>query len=81
MQKIVQIIVLASTVAGASLLSGLPAYAYKVGDCLGGDRLNKNGLWLKDSTCAGIAKPRPSGEKGIPSAQKDPTTGLPSAKK
>lgn len=81
MQKIVQIIVLASTVAGASLLSGLPAYAYKVGDCLDGDRYSKAHTWIKDSTCKGIAKPRPVGEKGVPRAQDDASTRLPSTKK
>lgn len=38
---------------------------YPEGTCMGGDRCNRNGLWIKDSTCPGtISKlPKPADQK------------------
>jgi hypothetical protein len=41
----------AATAALGTAMNANPAYAYKVGDCMGGDRLLASNQWVHDKTC------------------------------
>jgi hypothetical protein len=45
------ILTLAAAAALGTAMYANPAYAYKVGDCLTGDRLMASGQWVHDKTC------------------------------
>ena len=45
------ILSLAATLALGMAIHASPAYAYKVGDCMGGDRLIQGNQWVHDKTC------------------------------
>ncbi len=47
----------------------------KVGDCNGGDRLGKNGLWYKDSTCGGAIVVNPGSKDVFARTGKSCTNG------
>ncbi len=51
-KTILAFVLTAAAVTGGNLLAAGPAFAgAKVGDCDGGDRLHKDGLWYADKTC------------------------------
>ena len=47
----------------------------KVGDCVGGDMLGKNGLWTKNSACSTIAVGRGAGGGRLPLGETTGGTG------
>lgn len=58
-----KMISLTLTLAVLALSGASPALAkgdYKVGDCVTGDRLGKDGLWHQDKTCGGALSAAPS---------------------